>query len=291
MRRPVARKARRGAYQLSKKGVLVMEFPLMNHIPTQQIDDRQSNHFCFAGALLLFCLMMSACLALAAGLVVDPDMQRIVDSPDRSDDDRETDARRRPAEMLTFFGVAPAMSVLDIGTGRGYTAELLARVVGSEGSVVAQNDSFISEKFLKGNTPARFDKEIMRNVQYVVRPYDDPIPPRAGPFDLITVIFVYHDMEWLGRDRAAMNRKLFHALKPGGHVIVVDHAGNTGSGVSQSQTIHRIEETVVRQEFADAGFELAEEAMFLRNPDDPRTESFREATIPVDRFVLKFRRP
>jgi predicted methyltransferase len=227
----------------------------------------------------------------AADIVVTPEIQAIIDSPDRSEDDRETDVRRHPAEMLAFFGVQPGMKVLDIGTGRGYTAELLARAVGPSGRVVAQNDTTISERFLKGETPSRFSEDVMKNVEYVVRPYDDPIPGGTNKLDLITVIFVYHDMEWLGRDRAAMNRRFFKALKKGGHVVVVDHAGNPGTGVSESKTVHRIEESVVREEFAAAGFELVDEATFLRNSDDPRTESFRQATIPVDQFVLKFRRP
>lgn len=243
--------------------------------------------------------MFSALLFLFGGLpvaeagdvVVTPEIQAIVNNPDRSDDDRETDERRHPAEMLAFFGVQPGMKVLDIGTGRGYTTELLVRAVGPRGKVVAQNDSTISERFLKGEAPSRFSKDVMKNVKYVVLPYDNPIPRGTRKLDLITVIFVYHDMEWLERDRAAMNRRLFKALKKGGHVVVVDHAGNPGTGVSESKTVHRIEESVVREEFAAAGFELVDEATFLRNPDDPRTESFRQATIPVDQFVLKFRRP
>jgi predicted methyltransferase len=226
-----------------------------------------------------------------SALRFDAEIQAIIDSPDRSDDDRITDERRHPAEMLAFFGVKPGMKVLDIGAGRGYTTELLARAVGPKGKVVAQNDSTVSERFMKGETPARFSKDVMKNVKYVVRPYDDPIPRGTRKLDLVTIIFVYHDMEWLERDRAEMNRRLFKGLKKGGHVIVVDHAGNPGTGASESKTVHRIEENLVREEFAAAGFELVEEAMFLRNPDDPRTESFRQADIPVDRFVLKFRRP
>jgi predicted methyltransferase len=242
------------------------------------------------GSALL--LLFGGSFAMQTGdIAVTPEAQAIVDSPDRSEDDRETDVRRHPAQMLTFFGVQPGMNVLDIGAGRGYTTELLARAVGPHGSVVAQNDSTISERFLKGATPSRFSKDVMKNVTYVVLPYDDPVPPGTSNLDLITVIFVYHDMEWLGRDRAAANRSFFKALKPGGHVVVVDHAGIRGSGASQSKTAHRIEESLVREEFATAGFELVDEAMFLRNPDDPRTESFRQATIPSDRFVLKFRKP
>ena len=242
------------------------------------------------GTALLF--LFGGSFAMQTGdIVATPENRAIVDSPDRSEDDRETDVRRHPAKMLTFFGVQLGMKVLDVGTGRGYTTELLVRAVGPRGSVVAQNDSTISERFLKGETPSRFSKDVMKNVKYVVRPYDDPIPRGTRNLDLITVIFVYHDMEWLERDRAATNRSFFKALKRGGHVVVVDHAGNPGTGVSESRTVHRIEESVVRKEFATAGFELVEEAYFLRNPDDPRTESFRQTTNPVDQFVLKFRRP
>ncbi len=182
-------------------------------------------------------LVLSAPLALAEDVAVPPEIQAIVDNPQRSDADRETDKRRHPAELLAFFGVRPGMSVLDIGTGRGYTAELLARAVGPKGSVVGQNDPMIFEKFMKGKPDARFSTDIMKNVQHVVRPYDDPVPPGAGPFDLITVVFVYHDTEWMGRDRQAMNKKFFNALKPGGHIVVVDHAGNPGTGATQTQTL------------------------------------------------------
>src|SRR4249919_68472 len=88
-------------------------------------------------------------IALAAEAAIPPQIQAIVDSPDRTKADREMDPRRHPAEMLTFFGVKPGMAVLDIGTGRGYTAELLARAVGPGGSVVAQNDPLIFERFMK----------------------------------------------------------------------------------------------------------------------------------------------
>ena len=246
----------------------------------------------FAALVLGAILFVTGHCALhAADVVVPPEIQAIIDNPDRSASDRETDLRRHPGEMLVFFGVKPGQSVLDIGAGRGYTAELLARAVGPEGSVVAQNDTFIFEKFLKSQPDPRFGNAIMQNVRHVVGPYDDPVPEDAGPFDLITIIFVYHDTEWLGRDRQKMNQRLFNALKPGGHLVVVDHAGNPGTGVSQTQTLHRIEENVVRKDMASAGFELAGEAQFLRHPEDPRDQSFRESTSPVDQFVLKFRRP
>jgi len=141
-------------------------------------------------ATLLATALLGICgAASATDVVVSPEIQAIVDSPDRSQADRETDKRRHPAELLTFAGVKPGMVVFEVGTGRGYTAELLARAVAPSGRVVAQNDPLIMEKFLKNQTDPRFAQPVMKNVQVVVRPFDDPIPPDAGPFDLITVIF------------------------------------------------------------------------------------------------------
>ena len=243
-------------------------------------------------ATLLAAALLGVCgIASAADVVVSPEIQAVVDSPDRSQADRETDKRRHPAELLAFSGVKPGMVVFEVGTGRGYTAELLARAVAPSGRVVAQNDPLIVEKFLKNQTDPRFAQPVMKNVQVVVRPFDDPIPPDAGPFDLITVIFEYHDTVWMGRDRAAMNKAFFDALRPGGHLVIADHAGNPGTGATQTDTLHRIEESVVRDELEAAGFRLAAEAQFLRNPDDPRDAPFFKATVPVDQFVLKYQRP
>ncbi len=244
-----------------------------------------------AAALAVWSLGSLHATIARSAVVVPPEIQAIVDSPDRTAADREIDKRRHPAELLAFSGVRPGMSVFDFGTGRGYTAELLARAVGPSGSVVAQSDPIIFEKFLKGQWDPRFSSPTMKNVKTVLRASDDPIPPGTGPFDLITVIYEYHDMVWMGRDRKAMNQAFFDALKPGGRLILVDHAGNPGTGATQTDTLHRIEESVVKTELEAAGFKLVEEADFLSNPNDPRDTPFFKAKIPVDGFVLKFVKP
>ena len=268
------------------------------HIQSErrQLDAEQSGVYPVPRFVALAFAGLTACLwhssiTLAADVVVPPAIQAIVDSPDRSPADRETDKRRHPAELLAFSGVQPGMAVFDSGTGRGYTAELLARVVGPQGSIVAQNDPIVFDRFLKSQWDPRFAHPRMRNVTTVVRPYDDPIPSDSGPFDLITAIYIYHDTVWMGRDRKAMNLAFFNALKPGGHLILADHSGGPGTGATQTDTLHRIEESVVRSELEAAGFKLVDTAPFLRNPDDPRDAPFFKATVPVDGFVLKYVKP
>jgi predicted methyltransferase len=183
------------------------------------------------------------------------------------------------------------MKVLDMETSAGYTAELLARVVGPSGKVFAQDSAAVIERFVKDKFDIRAKKAVMANVVHVVRDFDDPIPPEASNLDLITFFFAYHDITYMPVDRAVMNRKLFAALKPGGFLIIADHSAKPGEGISVARTLHRIEEKVLREEIEAAGFKLMAEADFLRNPEDPREEKVFQPKIPVDEFVLKYQKP
>jgi len=127
----------------------------------------------------------------------------------------------------------------------------------------------------------------------VPRPFADPFPPElaAAKVDLVTLMFNYHDLGHMGVDRAAMNRAVFQALKPGGIYAIADQAGRPGTGISESGTLHRIEEAFLRQEVEAAGFRLADEATFLRNPNDPRDKNTPDPPQPKDEFVVKFVKP
>jgi predicted methyltransferase len=220
-----------------------------------------------------------------------PDYAAIVASPDRSDADRQTDQRRAPVKILAFTGAKPGMKVLDMEAGGGYSTELLARAVAPEGTVYAQDSADIIERFVKDKFDTRAKNPAMKNVVHVVRNFDDPIPPDVSGLDLITFFFAYHDMTYMPVDRAEMNRKMFAALKPGGYLVIADHSARPGDGANVGKTLHRIEESTLRQEIEAAGFKLVSEADFLRNPADPRDAAVFHPKIPNDEFVLKYQKP
>ena len=220
----------------------------------------------------------------------------IIDAPDRSVEDRALDAGRRPAELLAFVGAKPGMRVAEIGAGYGYTTELLARAVAPNGVVYGQNNRFILERFAEKPWTTRLAKPVMKPVVRVDREFDAPLPPEATSLDAVVNVLLYHDTVWMKTDRARMNRAIYAALRPGGVYVIVDHSGRPGSGVTEVETLHRIEETVVRQEVEAAGFKLVAAADFLRNSADtrdwnasPRTAGERRGIS--DRFVLKFAKP
>lgn len=234
----------------------------------------------------------------------------IVASPDRAAADRINDARRKPAEMLAFIGVRPGTTALDVSAARGYTTELLARAVGPGGRVYGQRPPSAAmatppaqPEGMAAPRPAAASPATMPslaervarfgNMVAVTRPFEDPAPPELanGGFDLVTLMFNYHDMGHLGVDRAAMNRAIFRALKPGGLYVIADHSGRPGTGISESGTLHRVEEGLVVREVQAAGFRLAGHGDFLRNPQDPRDRNTPEPPMPKDEFVLKFVKP
>ncbi len=220
-----------------------------------------------------------------------PDYEAIVASPDRTDGDRQADTRRQPAKMLAFTGVKTGMKVLDMEASAGYSTELLARAVGPSGKVYAQDSAAVIERFVKDKFDIRAQKPVMKNVVHVIRDFDDPIPPEASNLDLITFFYAYHDISYMQVDRAVMNRKMLAALKPGGFLIIADHSAKAGDGISVAKTLHRIEESVVRQEIEAAGFKLVEEGNFLRHPEDPREAAVFRPVVPTDEFVLKYQKP
>jgi predicted methyltransferase len=92
-------------------------------------------------------------------------------------------------------------------------------------------------------------------------------------------------------DRAEMNKKMFAALKPGGYLVIADHSARPGDGATVGKTLHRIEESTLRQEVEAAGFKFVADADFLRNAADPRDAAVFHPKLPNDEFVLKYQKP
>ena len=232
-------------------------------------------------------LGIAVCAAQAQGA---PDYAALIAATDRSDADRQADQRRDPLPLLQFIGAGPGMKVLDMGAGGGYSTELMARAVAPNGKVWGQ---FPADGFQRAidNFNARLKTPAMSTAAADFRPFDDPIPPDVSNLDLITFLFYYHDTTYMNVDRTAMDRKMFAALKPGGYLVIADHAAAAGADVSVGKSLHRIDEAIVRKELEAAGFKLVAEGDFWRVPGDTRDFSSNRPPSPVDSFVLKFQKP
>jgi predicted methyltransferase len=218
---------------------------------------------------------------------VDPAVyKKAIESPIRTAADREADVNRKPLTFLEFVQVKPGDKALDMAAGAGYTAELVALVVGPSGTAYAQvsKDNPKLDERLTAHPDA--------NLKAVVRSFEDPYPEDGPKLDVVTLIMNYHDIAYLPVDRAKMNKHIFEALKPGGHFIVIDHSAKKGEGITVAKTLHRIEELTVKDELKQAGFVLVGESEFLRSPNDPREQAFYDMKDKQsDKFALRFVRP
>ena len=250
-------------------------------IPTS---NQSFNHLPWLLASGIAAVLLGACASLPP--VDKESYKRAIASPIRTDADRLADATRKPLELLEFAQLRRGQKVMDMASGGGFSAQLLALAVGDSGKAWAQ----VSQ--LRPPLEKRLADHPDSNITLLVRPLDDPYPADAPRLDLVTLILSYHDIANTTIDRAKMNRGIFGALKSGGRLVLVDHSTKPGVGLSQTKTLHRIDEATVIEEFRQAGFALEASGDFLRSPADPREQAYFDLKgATSDRFALRFVKP
>lgn len=223
-----------------------------------------------------------------------PNIAAAVSNPARPAEDKARDADRKPGDMLAFAGVKAGDQIADLIPGGGYFTRLFSKAAGRDGHVYAVFPTEGDAAMAKRGKALPGPNADFPNVSIV----HEPLVRFAVPLslDIVWTSQNYHDLHDpnMGKpDIAAVNRAIFAALKPGGVYIVLDHAAETGSGLRDTDTLHRIDETTVKAEVEAAGFVLDGENDVLRNPADPHTAKVFDPVIRghTDQFILKFRKP
>jgi predicted methyltransferase len=216
--------------------------------------------------------------------------------PARPAGDREQDVNRKPLEVLEFSGIKPGDRVADFIPGGGYVTRLFSKIVGKSGRVYA----VVPEEFftMRANADAAV-KAIAADREYAnVTVLKEPAERFSAPekLDMVWTSMNYHDLhdKFLGPvNLAVLNKKIFNTLKPGGIYLVLDHAAEAGSGLRDTETLHRIDPAAVKKEVLAAGFVLDAESDVLHNPKDDHTAKIFDPAIrgQTDKFIFKFRKP
>ena len=245
------------------------------------------------GALAALCL--SASVATAASQKIPAYITAAVADPDRPEADVKRDAERKPAECVAFAGIKPGDKVVDLIPGRRYFTRIFSKVVGPKGWVYAYYPSNIDEIYKKnGATFPLPEDPKYPNVSVIHAPVEKFVAPEK--LDVVWTSQNYHDMHdpFFGPpDMAVVNKAIYDSLKPGGVYIVLDHAAQAGSGLRDTNTLHRIDPAVVKKEVEAAGFVYVGESKVLANPADDHTKKVFDASIrgKTDQFIFKFRKP
>jgi predicted methyltransferase len=249
----------------------------------------------FAAAAALFALFAIPVAAKApSGAVV-----AAIADPARPDKDVKLDASRHPAELITFAQIKPDDAVMDVWPGGGYWTRIVSRVVGPKGKVYAYVPEEISgfKSDPLGVAKAVAAEPGRSNVVAISDPLASQPPPQyRNMLDVVWTFENYHDLHnkfMKGADVDGFNRAVFLLLKPGGYYVIADHAAPAGTGLADTDTLHRIDPAAVRAEVEKAGFVYDGETKVLANPNDPKTALVFDPTIrgKTDRFVYRFKKP
>jgi predicted methyltransferase len=252
-----------------------------------------------AAIILLAAAAMAVPASAQRGALGEAELRTAVTAPGRPAASIALDEVRRPAEVLRFLGLRRGDRALDYFTGGGYYADIMARAVGPEGLVVGWNGaSFMRRESIR--TALADVKARNPNTAFYGTPQNAVAFP-AESFDFVMFHLVYHDAYWesaeFGVPRHDPNdvvRAIWHAVKPGGIVAVIDHhAAPGGDTRAVVEAVHRIDPAVVRADFERAGFVLEAQSDLLRNREDNYAVNVFDPAIRgrTDRFVYRFRKP
>lgn len=244
-----------------------------------------------AGLLALACALSTATAAPSG----DP-IAAALAATKRPAADVARDPARHPAELIRFAGIKPGDRVADYFPGGGYFDRLFSDVVGPKGRVYG----FIPAEMARNCDPSEFAgaraiaREGRPNFVLVEQPLTGFHPPQQ--LDVVWSSQNFHDLYDRFMDHADVGqamRAVYRALKPGGVLVVVDHVAESGSGLRDTQSLHRIDPAAIRRQAEAAGFRFEASSDVLRNPaDDHRLRVFDPRIRGrTDQVALRFRKP
>lgn len=241
--------------------------------------------------------------ALATERLSQEQLTGLLSAEIRAEKDSLRDEARKPAEIMYFSEVSKGDQIVDLFAGGGWYSELFSMAVGNSGKVYAQNDNVIWQFAEKGMTERTKDNRLS-NVSRLDKIEIADMPIANNSVDLVFTALNYHDLFFTHSNRGgkitqfrekavdhkAALAKVKDILKDDGIFVIVDHAGVAGSGFNAPNDVHRIDPDIVKYQMNEAGFDLIEEAYYLRNAkDDLSSNVFAEGVRGnTDRFVYKY---
>ncbi|HTY53898.1 MAG TPA: hypothetical protein VMB26_01795, partial [Candidatus Binataceae bacterium] len=234
-------------------------------------------------------------------------LKAILASPDRSAQNKARDQYRHPLEVLTFFGIKPDMTVVEVWPGEGWYTEILAPFLKEHGKLYGA--------FPTGQGAQRFKQKLATNPKLyygvTITEHGPPETTRIAPEGSADMVLTFRNVHnWMAKGFAPkMFTAMFLALKPGGILGVVEHRANPAQPQDPQAKSGYVREDYVIKLAQDAGFQLVAKSDINANPKDTKDYPAGVWTLPPtlrlkdkdkqkylaigesDRMTLKFIKP
>lgn len=233
----------------------------------------------------------------------------------RSETNKARDPFRHPKETLTFFGLKPDMTLVEVLPSTGWYTEIIAPLLWDQGTYYAAHFSPNSTLSYQPPNLHAFEKKIIASpdiygkiiVRHLLPPHETIIAP-AESADMVLTFRNVHN--WIMADQENDYFAAFYAaLKPGGVLGIVEHRAPEGSDMEVMKTTGYVTEAYTIELAKKAGFVLEEKSEINANPKDTKNYARGVWTLPPnyrlrdqdreryteigesDRMTLKFRKP
>jgi predicted methyltransferase len=224
-------------------------------------------------------------------------LARALADPRRPAEQVSLDATRKPAQLIAFARLKRGDRIADFMPGNAYFTRIMSDVVGDSGHVYAflptEQLAHCPPKEVAGTRSLEHDPGYANVSVLSDAAANFRVPEKL---DVIWTAQNYHDLHdtFMGpADVTALNRRFFDALRPGGVYLVIDHVAETGSGLRDTESLHRIDPMRLRREIEAVGFVFDAESNVLRNRSDDHKASVFDASVRgrTDQVVYRFRKP
>lgn len=208
------------------------------------------------------------------------DLQKAIASDDRTPANVARDSSRHPEETLSFFGIEPEMTVVELSPGGGWYSEILANFLHKPGVLIAAHFDANSERAYYKRSRANFEKKIESNSMFDNVEVVNLKSKLADPETVDAVLTFRNLHNWLGQDMDLIFANSYKALKTGGILGVVEHRAKPGTTMAEMKKSGYVTEEHAIQIAKKHGFELVAKSDINANPKDSTNHPGGVWTLP-----------
>ena len=225
---------------------------------------------------------------LATGAIgaaqADDALRAAIAGEHRSAANKARDAARHPYETLTFFGIRPNMTVVELVPSGGWYTEILApylrqngKLIGAGQAIAPGNRYGMAFKQKLDSNPALYDK-------VVPAVFEPPATYQIAAPNSVDMVLTFRNLHnWVGAGEDALKntfKEIHKVLKPGGVLGIVDHRLPASMPQDAKASSGYVHEAWVIRTVESAGFKLAAKSEINANPKDTANHEKGVWTLP-----------